>query len=98
MAEQNDKVTLNMKKLINLLLIAFFQTALFARVNSKFDTDPGVFSLGVRSTFSAFNDGAENKVGSGIGGQIRLSFFFEKVNSDWFFDYLTSNIGNYAHN
>ena len=55
-----------------------------------------MFSLGVRSTLSAFNDGDENKVGSGVGGQIRLRFS-DKVNSDWFFDYLTSDIGNYAH-
>lgn len=95
-AEQNDNATWLMKKLILLLLIAIFQTPLFAQERSKFDTDPGVFSLGVRSTLSAFNDGDENKVGSGVGGQIRLRFS-DKVNSDWFFDYLTSDIGNYAH-
>ena len=96
MAEQNDSVTWLMKKLTLLLLIAIFQTPLFAQERSKFDADPGVFSLGVRSTLSAFNDGDENKVGSGVGGQFRLRFS-EKVNSDWFFDYLTSDIGNYAH-
>ncbi len=85
-----------MKKIIFLLLLSLFQTPLFAQERSKFDTDPGVFSLGVRSTLSAFNDGDENKVGSGVGGQLRLRFS-EKVNSDWFFDYLTSDIGNYAH-
>jgi hypothetical protein len=96
MAEQNKKVTWLMKKIIFILLLTFFQTPLFAQERSKFDTDPGVFSLGVRSTLSAFNDGDENKVGSGVGGQIRLRCS-EKVNSDWFFDYLTSDIGNYAH-
>jgi hypothetical protein len=96
MAEQNDNVTWLMKKLTLLLLISLFQTTLFAQERSKFDTDPSVFSLGVRSTLSAFNDGDENKVGSGVGGQLRLRFS-EKVNSDWFFDYLTSDIGNYAH-
>ena len=95
-AEQNDKGTWLMKKIIFLLLLTLFQTPLFAQERSKFDTDPGVFSLGVRSTLSAFNDGDENKVGSGVGGQIRLRFS-DKVNSDWFFDYLTSDIGNYAH-
>jgi opacity protein-like surface antigen len=94
--EQNKKVTWLMKKLIFLLLLSLFQTTLFAQERSKFDTDPSVFSLGVRSTLSAFNDGDENKVGSGVGGQLRLRFS-EKVNSDWFFDYLTSDIGNYAH-
>ena len=95
-AEQNDNGTWLMKKIIFLLLLTLFQTPLFAQERSKFDTDPGVFSLGVRSTLSAFNDGDENKVGSGVGGQLRLRFS-EKVNSDWFFDYLTSDIGNYAH-
>ena len=95
-AEQNDNGTWLMKKIIFLLLLTLFQTPLFAQERSKFDTDPGVFSLGVRSTLSAFNDGDENKVGSGVGGQIRLRFS-DKVNSDWFFDYLTSDIGNYAH-
>jgi hypothetical protein len=94
--EQNKKGTWLMKKMIFLLLLTLFQTPLFAQERSKFDTDPGVFSLGVRSTLSAFNDGDENKVGSGVGGQIRLRFS-DKVNSDWFFDYLTSDIGNYAH-
>jgi hypothetical protein len=94
--EQNKKVTWLMKKIIFILLLSLFQTTLFAQERSKFDTDPSVFSLGVRSTLSAFNDGDENKVGSGVGGQLRLRFS-EKVNSDWFFDYLTSDIGNYAH-
>ncbi len=85
-----------MKKIIFLILLFLSQNQVFAQANSKFDKDPGVFSLGVRSTFSAFNDGVENKVGSGVGGQFRLRFS-EKVNSDWFFDYLTSDIGNYAH-
>ena len=76
-----------MKKIIFLLLLSLSQNQVFAQANSKFDTDPGVFSLGVRSTFSAFNDGVENKVGSGVGGQFRLRFS-EKVNSENAFDKL----------
>jgi len=34
--------------------------------------------------------------GSGVGGQFRLRFS-DAVNTDWFFDYITSDILNYAH-
>ena len=56
----------------------------------------GTFSLGVRTTVSAFNDGVSGNVGTGVGGQFRLQFA-DKVNSDWFFDYITSDIGDFAH-
>lgn len=56
----------------------------------------GLLSLGVRSTISAFNDSKTNNFGKGIGGQFRLQLS-ERVNTDWFFDYLTSDIGSVAH-
>jgi len=56
----------------------------------------GLLSLGVRSTISAFNDSKTNNFGKGIGGQFRLQLS-ERVNTDWFFDYLTSDIGSIAH-
>ena len=34
--------------------------------------------------------------GTGVGGQFRLRFS-DAVNTDWFFDYITSDILNYAH-
>ena len=55
----------------------------------------GVFSLGGRSTWSLFNDQG-SKPGSGVGGQFRLQFA-DQINSDWFFDYITSPVGNYAN-
>lgn len=55
----------------------------------------GLFSLGVRSTISTFNHG-DNNTGVGVGGQFRLQFA-DQVNSDWFFDYITSDIGEYAN-
>ncbi len=56
----------------------------------------GLLSLGVRSTISAFNDSKTNNFGKGIGGQFRMQLS-ERVNTDWFFDYLTSDIGSIAH-
>ena len=56
----------------------------------------GIFSLGVRTTISAFNDGVSGNVGTGVGGQFRLQFA-DKVNSDWFFDYITSDIDGFAN-
>lgn len=56
----------------------------------------GMFSVGVRSTMSLFNEGKNEMPGKGVGGQFRLRFG-ESLNSEWFFDYLTSDILNYAH-
>jgi hypothetical protein len=52
----------------------------------------GMFSVGGRTTVSLFNDGGTNNLGTGLGGQFRLQFV-DRINSDWFFDYLTSDIG-----
>lgn len=55
----------------------------------------GLFSLGTRTTFSAFNGHEDETAGLGVGGQFRLQFA-DQVNSDWFFDYMQSSIGDYA--
>ena len=46
----------------------------------------GLFSVGVRSTLSSFN-GASEKPAIGAGGQFRLQFA-NRLNSEWFMDYL----------
>lgn len=55
----------------------------------------GVLSLGLRSTFSFFGDGGK-AVGSGAGGQFRLQIA-DRVNTEWFFDYITTNIQGLAN-
>ncbi|MES2799399.1 MAG: hypothetical protein V4638_05235 [Bacteroidota bacterium] len=55
----------------------------------------GMFSLGVRTTISTFNHGDFNNNGMGVGGQFRLQFA-DRVNSDWFFDYIRGNVGDFA--
>jgi hypothetical protein len=52
----------------------------------------GMLATGVRSTTSLFNDGGTDNFGLGLGGQFRLQFS-DRINTDWFFDYLTSDIG-----
>ena len=56
----------------------------------------GTLSLGGRTTVSLFNDHENEMTGTGVGGQFRLRFS-DAVNTDWFFDYITSDILNYAH-
>lgn len=55
----------------------------------------GLLSLGVRSTYSLFNGHHDESNGIGVGGQFRLQFA-DQVNSDWFFDYISSDIGDFA--
>lgn len=55
----------------------------------------GTVSLGVRSTVSIFNSHHDEGTGLGVGGQFRIQFA-DRVNSDWFFDYIKSDIGDFA--
>jgi hypothetical protein len=77
-----------MKKLCLVVALASAVT-LFGQ--SKFGNRPGgQFSLGVRTATSLFSD--ESGIGTGFGGQFRLRFF-HLLNSEWFADYITSDIG-----
>lgn len=77
-----------MKKLV--LVIALF-SAVTVFGQSKFANKPGgQFSLGIRSTTSLFSN--ESGVGTGFGGQFRLRFF-HLLNSEFFADYITSDLG-----
>lgn len=51
----------------------------------------GIFSLGVRSTVSAFNGSEIGNNGFGYGGQFRIQFA-DRINSEWFLDYVTGPI------
>ncbi len=53
----------------------------------------GTVSIGTRNTFSMFNDDAG--VGMGIGGQSRVQIS-DHVNTEWFFDYITSKNKTYT--
>lgn len=57
--------------------------------------DGGLFSIGARSTISAFNHGEFGNTGFGIGGQYRIQLS-DRVNTDWFLDYITGNMEDLA--
>ncbi|MFK7783871.1 MAG: outer membrane beta-barrel protein [Crocinitomicaceae bacterium] len=82
-----------MKKV--LVFLALAPTFLFSQELNLKNTQGGVFSLGVRNTVSAFNGHENESPGFGVGGQFRLQFA-DRVNSDWFFDYITSDIDDVA--
>ena len=81
-----------MKKVLVLSLVLYV-FPLFSQEKTLSNT--GMFSLGVRSTLSAFNDIEEESLGSGFGGQFRIQLA-ERVNTEWFADYFNSTIGDYG--
>lgn len=82
-------------KLIFLFLMSFLALQVNAQEQRTFNP-AGTLSLGGRTTVSLFNDHKNEMTGTGVGGQFRLRFS-DAVNTDWFFDYITSDILNYAH-
>lgn len=56
----------------------------------------GVLSLGGRAVASTFNDGAWGDFGTGMGGQLMLQFS-DRVNTAWFFDYISAPVSRYAN-
>jgi len=50
----------------------------------------GIFSLGMRTTISAFGD--EGFAGFGSGGQFRIRLS-KNLNTEWYVDYMTTDIG-----
>jgi hypothetical protein len=83
-----------MKKIIVLfLLISSFA---FAQEKPIKGSRGGLFSLGVRNTMSMFNDGSWSNNGVGFGGQFRIQLS-EFINTEWFLDYISGNVGNFAN-
>lgn len=77
-----------MKSFVNitalLILISSF------KLNAQRTTsEGGQFSLGMRSTSSTFTDAGSP--GMGFGGQFRIRMG-KRINTDWFADYLTTNL------
>ena len=80
-----------MKKLI--LLSAFLPLAGIAQERQPLDKESGYFQLGIRNTVSAFSD--DGSSGFGYGGQFRIRVL-KRVNTDWFADYITTDISGIA--
>ena len=81
------------KRIRFLFVLILINSQLQAQYFPLKKNESGVFQLGARSTTSLFNDGGTDNLGLGIGGQFRLQLA-ERINTDWFLDYLRSNIGN----
>ncbi|MES2836128.1 MAG: outer membrane beta-barrel protein [Bacteroidota bacterium] len=60
---------------------------------SQSQNEAGQFSLGMRSTLSLFGD--HGKTGIGTGGQFRIRVH-KNINTDWFTDYITTDIAGLA--
>ena len=72
---------------LSLLLFGFVLT-----LSGFAQSERGMFSLGGRSTYSLFSD---DGTGLGSGGQFRIRLT-ERVNTDWFADYIVINQDNIA--
>lgn len=86
---------INILKLI-LIFTVVSSFGLIAQNDLPIKNKPGgIFSLGVKAPISAFNDGDWRNIGTGTGGQFRIRIS-EHLSTDWFADYVTGNISNFA--
>jgi len=74
-----------MKLSIVVFLLLFFCSASFSQPGPQ--RFKPVVSVGTRNTMSIFN--SDKAMGKGIGGQFRVQFA-SHLNSEWYFDYITS--------
>lgn len=73
---------------MNKLLLVLLAMVVSANTQAQFGGKPGgIFSLGQRTTLSAFNSGHGERSALGIGGQFRIRLS-DRVNTEWFADYL----------
>jgi opacity protein-like surface antigen len=79
----------------SLFLFLFLSSPIFAQQTEGQEKLSGKFSLGTRTTLSLFNGDDEGGTGIGIGGQFRVQLS-NKINSEWFADFITSSIDNIA--
>jgi hypothetical protein len=81
------------KAIITAALFCIGQLSFCQKYISKSTDASGRFSLGTRNTASLFSD--DSGPGLGIGGQFRLQIT-ERLNTEWFADYITSKNGSYT--
>jgi hypothetical protein len=79
--------------MVALLIIPSFGYTQPLKIKNNYS---GIFSLGIRSTVSAFNGGEHSNNGFGFGAQYRIQFA-DRINTDWFFDYITTDISDYVN-
>jgi hypothetical protein len=84
-----------MKRVAIFLLMLATVAQLTAQEFHVRDNRRGIFSLGLRTTPSLFNDGKWDNFGIGSGGHFRLQLS-NHVNTEWFADYIKGRIGDFA--
>lgn len=82
-----------MKTLRLSILLFILSAAVSAQTDSL--TPAWQISLGVRSSWGLVYEHNWNRAAFGSGGQFRLRFS-DRVNSDWFIDYLQGDLGDFA--
>lgn len=82
-----------MKKGLAIISACIISLAAFAG-NPDTTRGAGDFSLGMRNNISAFTDAGS--VGMGAGGEFRIRLG-KHVNTEWFADYITSNLQNLGY-
>jgi opacity protein-like surface antigen len=75
------------------LVCSLFSSAQEMKIKKNFG---GVLSVGGRSTLSTFNDGKWGDIGTGSGGQFLVQLS-NRINTAWFFDYITGGVGDFAN-
>lgn len=79
------------------LCLTIFIVYLFAITSTMAqDKHTGEVSLGGRNVISLFNDGNFDNTGMGMGGQFRVRLS-EKINTEWFLDYITTDLNKLAN-
>ena len=79
-----------------LLITSMLSAQLYAGGSGEFARDSifkkggGNFSMGARTTFNVFTN-APKSFGMGVGGSARIQFL-ERLNTEWFADYVTNDL------
>lgn len=81
-----------MKYLLLLLTALTIQLAAWSQPLTVKGRQGGIVSFGQRTTASLFNDGKNEPMGLGFGGQFRVQAS-NRVNTEWFADYIPSSNG-----
>jgi hypothetical protein len=82
-----------MKKIFLLAVILSVVEGSFSQEAPDLTKESGKLMLGMRTTMSAFSD--DGATGRGVGGQFRIKFG-SRLNSDWYLDYITTDIAGLA--
>lgn len=85
-----------MKPIFVFIFILIMLTGGYAQIDSTRSSKAGELSFGVRNSISMVYEHNWNRLAFGSGGQFRLRFS-DRVNSDWFIDFLTGNLSDFAH-